>query len=211
MGRRKRKKVVYRRVPRLPKIFTCPQCGKRTVKTIIKKDDGTAIVRCGSCGVEEEVLATELTEPVDAFGDFVDIFYAQQEYERLTQRAQVLERHAQWSELVAVYSYLADICELAAASELKSYEEDNDPVHMEQVNKWRAEAQDWRAKEKDTLQKLKLKEIEDGISESGEIIGDFDDSKLLDEAEIEGMPRRKKEEEEGEEPDIFSDPGFLEF
>ncbi|MHA1733334.1 MAG: hypothetical protein ACTSU5_15415 [Promethearchaeota archaeon] len=210
MGRRKRKKVVYRRVKRLPKIFTCPSCGKRTVKTVIKRDDGIAVVRCGSCGMEEEVLATELTEPVDAFGDFIDIFYAQQEYDRLTQRASFLEKNAQWEELVAVFSYLADICTMAAAAELKEYEDDeDDKSHLEKATKWKEESKIWREKEKDTLQKLDLKELEEGILPTGERVEDFEDHDYESEFEIEGMPKRKKDDKE--ENDIFSDPGFLEF
>ncbi len=181
------------------------------MKTVIKKDDGMAIVRCGSCGKEEEVFATELTEPVDAFGDFIDIFYAQQEYERLTQRAAFLEKHAQWEELVAVYSYLADISELAAAAELKEYEDDQDKSRIDKANTWKEESEKWRANEKDTIQKLELKELEEGILPSGERVEDFQDHDYEAELEIEGMPKRKKDDEDEEENDIFSDPGFLEF
>jgi len=32
MGRRKRKQVSPKRVKRVPKIFTCPECGEKSVK-----------------------------------------------------------------------------------------------------------------------------------------------------------------------------------
>ena len=38
MGRRKRKKVVYKPVRRLPRVFSCPNCGHKTIKTRIEKD-----------------------------------------------------------------------------------------------------------------------------------------------------------------------------
>lgn len=206
MGRRKRKKVVYRRIKRLPKIFQCPNCGKKTVKTRIRKEDGMATVKCGSCGLEEEVMAHELAEPVDAFGDFIDIFYATQEYDRLKARAVFLEKNAQYSELMAVYSYLADIAAIISADELKEYAEDNDPAHIDNAEEWKQKTEHWRRLEKDTLQKLDLKELEDGILEDGSIVEDFQDEDYME--EVEGMPKQKKKKET---EDIFSDPGFLEF
>ena len=38
------------------------------------------MVKCGHCGIENEVPAVDITEPVDAYGDFIDIYYKDQEY-----------------------------------------------------------------------------------------------------------------------------------
>ncbi|MFX1531130.1 MAG: hypothetical protein ACFFBC_08460, partial [Promethearchaeota archaeon] len=72
MGRRKRKQVSPKRVKRVPKIFTCPDCGEKSVKvTDIKKKGAFATVKCGNCGLTKEVLVNSISEPVDAFGDFI--------------------------------------------------------------------------------------------------------------------------------------------
>ena len=93
MGRRKRKQPTYKRVKKVPKIFTCPECGEKSVKvTDIKKKGATAIVKCGNCGTSKDVLVNSISEPVDAFGDFIDIFYADQELQRLEKRILKLKR-----------------------------------------------------------------------------------------------------------------------
>ena len=75
MGRRKRKQQTYRRVKKLPKIFTCPSCGEKSVKVEkVNKQNGFAKVKCGHCTLEKEVLINSISEPVDAFGDFIDIY-----------------------------------------------------------------------------------------------------------------------------------------
>ena len=91
MGRRKRKKVVYRRVRSLPKVFTCPKCGHKTIKTRKIKDNPDMMeVVCGHCDVSQRVDKNSLTEPVDAFAEFIDIYYKDQEYARLTNREEKL-------------------------------------------------------------------------------------------------------------------------
>ncbi|MHA1756983.1 MAG: transcription elongation factor, partial [Promethearchaeota archaeon] len=91
MGRRKRKQQTYRRVKRVPKIFTCPECGEKSVKVEGLKKSRIATVKCGKCGLSKEVLVNSISEPVDAFGDFIDIYYADQELQRLEKRIKKLE------------------------------------------------------------------------------------------------------------------------
>ena len=57
------------------------------------------MVICGFCGLEQEVEASQITEPVDAFGDFIDIYFKGQEYSRLLKRAQRLEDKQNFSKL----------------------------------------------------------------------------------------------------------------
>ncbi len=192
MGRRKRKQPTYKRVKKVPKIFTCPECGEKSVKvTDIKKKGAFATVKCGNCGLTKEVLVNAISEPVDAFGDFIDIHYADQELLRLEKRVGRLKEKGEWGELALAYSILSDLCRIKAAILL---EEDN--IDMDKVNDWKMKAEQYKKLEKDTLLKLDTEELERGVR--------TDEESLFAESETKIKKERKIE-------DIFDDPGFLEF
>jgi len=192
MGRRKRKQQTYKRVKKVPKIFTCPNCGEKSVKVENIRKSAIATVKCGYCGLTKDVLVNSISEPVDAFGDFIDIYYADQEIQRLEKRTEKLIEENEWGELALSYSILSDLCKAKAAEAL----EDDENVDEAVVNKWRIRAEEYKRKEKDALIQLDTLELEKGIK--------TDDESLFDETE----GRMKKEREI---KDIFDDPGFLEF
>ncbi|MFX0041850.1 MAG: transcription elongation factor 1 family protein [Candidatus Hodarchaeota archaeon] len=192
MGRRKRKQPTYKRVKKVPKIFTCPECGEKSVKvTDIKKKGAFATVKCGNCGLTKEVLVNAISEPVDAFGDFIDIYYADQELLRLEKRVVKLKEEGEWGELALAYSILSDLCRTKAALLL---EDDN--IDMDKVNDWKMKAEQYKKLEKDALLKLDTEELERGVR--------TDEESLFAESETKIKKERKIE-------DIFDDPGFLEF
>jgi transcription elongation factor Elf1 len=192
MGRRKRKQVSPKRVKRVPKIFTCPECGEKSVKvTDIKKKGAFATVKCGNCGLTKEVLVNSISEPVDAFGDFIDIFYADQELQRLEKRIQKLKKENEWGELALSYSILSDLCKTKAAVLLE--EED---VNLDEVNDWKMRSEHYKKLEKDAILKLETDELERGLKTDEESLFAESDTKIKKERKIE---------------DIFDDPGFLEF
>ncbi len=192
MGRRKRKQVAPKRVKRVPKIFTCPDCGEKSVKvTDIKKKGAFATVKCGNCGLTKQVLVNSISEPVDAFGDFIDVFYADQELQRLEKRMQKLKEDNEWGELALSYSILSDLCKTKAALLL---EEEN--INMEEVNDWKLKAEQYKRLEKDALLKLETDELERGVRTDEESLFAESDTKIKKERKID---------------DIFDDPGFLEF
>jgi transcription elongation factor Elf1 len=74
MGRRRRK-VVHIPKKRLPKLFSCPKCGKETVRVEIDRDQKRALVACGSCGVKEEFAIKPVQGEIDVYCMFTDKFY----------------------------------------------------------------------------------------------------------------------------------------
>ncbi len=74
MGRR-RKKVVHIPKKRLPKFFSCPRCGKETVRVEILREESRAIVGCSSCGLQEEFSIKPAQGEVDIYCMFTDKVY----------------------------------------------------------------------------------------------------------------------------------------
>ncbi len=192
MGRRKRKQASPKRVKRVPKIFTCPECGEKSVKvTNINKKGAFATVKCGNCGLTKEVLVNSISEPVDAFGDFIDVFYADQELLRLEKRILKLKKENQLGELALSYSILSDLCKVKAGILL-----DEDDVDLDIVNDWKMKSEEYKQLEKNTIVRLDAEELEHGVRTDEESLFSERESKIKKERKIE---------------DIFDDPGFLEF
>ena len=148
-------------------------------------------MKCGNCDLTKEVLINSISEPVDAFGDFIDIFYADQELQRLEKRIKKLIEDHEWGELALGYSILSDLCKVKAAILLE--EED---VNLDEVNDWKMKSEEYKRLEKDTILKLDTEELEHGVR--------TDEESLFTESETKIKKERKIE-------DIFDDPGFLEF
>ena len=148
-------------------------------------------MKCGNCDLTKEVLVNSISEPVDAFGDFIDIFYADQELQRLEKRIKKLIEDHEWGELALAYSILSDLCKVKAAVLLE--EED---VDLDEVNDWKMKCEEYKTLEKNTILKLDTDELERGVR--------TDEESLFTESETKIKKERKIE-------DIFDDPGFLEF
>ncbi len=76
MGRR-RKKVVHIPKKHLPKFFSCPRCGKETVRVeIFREDGGRAVAQCSSCGLKEEFQIKPAQGEVDVYCMLTDRIYS---------------------------------------------------------------------------------------------------------------------------------------
>ena len=135
-----------------------------------------------------------ISEPVDAFGDFIDVYYADAELQRIEKRVEKLLKNNEWGELAFCYSILSDICKAKAAESL----EDEDNIDLDVANKWKLKSEQYKRKEKDALLKLETDELERGIKTDEE-------SLFAEHEETGGIKKEKKID------DVFSDPGFLEW
>lgn len=206
MGRRKRKQVKYRPVKSAPKVFTCPSCGHKTMKAQMKKGDKKALVVCGHCGEQQEVNKTRISEPVDAFGDFIDIYYKDQEFERLSRRKDILEEKQQYTELTLVLSLLHDNAVINAQKAEEEYEKNHDPVDLDNAEKWQNMAKEFQDREKRLLEQLKMGLIVDAELED-EIYAEEEENPYSDDSSI----TNQKPKKETDLDDLLGDTGFLEF
>jgi len=169
------------------------ECGEKSVKVENIRKSAIATVKCGFCGLTKDVLVNSISEPVDAFGDFIDIYYADQELQRLEKRIVKLKKENEWGEQALCYSILSDICRAKAAEALEA----EDSVDMDEVNRWKIKAEEYKKLEKNALLQLETLELEKGIKTDDEsLFSEHDDSEIKKERKID---------------DIFDDPGFLEF
>jgi transcription elongation factor Elf1 len=205
MGRRKRKKVVFRMVKTIPRVFLCPSCGERTIKVRMKYKEDKVLVECGHCHKSQEVSRNQLTEPVDAFGEFIDIYFKDQEYARLTRRESKLIEKQQYTELATVYSLLSDIAQINANKALEAHEQNKSSEDLENAEKWKNMSIQFKNNERGLREKLASGEIADAIIE--EVYEEVDNEEFADgESRIATKPKKKADLK-----GVLDDPGFLEF
>ncbi|MDT7875974.1 transcription elongation factor [Sulfolobus sp. SCGC AB-777_L09] len=73
-GRRKRRKqLLLRPKPKIPKVFECPRCGKVAVTITIK--DGKAKIQCGNCGLCSEFEVPSVFDEANVYGKFIDMYF----------------------------------------------------------------------------------------------------------------------------------------
>ena len=77
-GEEGKKLFIFQR-KRLPKFFSCPRCGKETVRVEIFRDEGgRAVAQCSSCGLKEEFTIKQAQGEVDVYCMLTDRVYGTQ-------------------------------------------------------------------------------------------------------------------------------------
>ncbi len=75
MGRRKTRKVIKREPKRLPKVFRCPRCGEQSVVVDLDRALNQGRIRCGRCQLSAKLPIHSLTQTIDVYAKFLDLYY----------------------------------------------------------------------------------------------------------------------------------------
>lgn len=75
MGRRKTRKVIKREPKRLPKVFRCPRCGEQSVVVDLDRQLSRGKIKCGRCQLSAELPIHALTQMIDVYAKFLDLYY----------------------------------------------------------------------------------------------------------------------------------------
>lgn len=57
-------------------MFTCPRCGKEAIRVELLRDEQRAVLRCGSCGLKNELPTKMAYGEVDVYSQFMDRWYS---------------------------------------------------------------------------------------------------------------------------------------
>jgi transcription elongation factor Elf1 len=172
------------------------------------KKEGKTMICCGHCGLEQQVSKNDLTEPVDAYGEFIDIYFKDQEYSRLTKREEILMQKGQYSELANIYSLLEDIAKLNADKFLEEYETYKSPQDLESAEKWKETSEKYHNNSREIRDRLASKDLEDSPMEDA-VYEEIEEQpiNINDGPQLPSTkPKRKVSLNE-----MLDDTGFLEF
>ena len=74
MGRRRRR-ITHIPKKKLPKVFICPKCGKKSLSIEIKEMDLKALIKCRECGIIEDTIIKSSFKEIDVYCNYIDNIY----------------------------------------------------------------------------------------------------------------------------------------
>jgi len=162
--------------------FLCPNCNSVSISITFNKL--LAKVKCLTCSLSGEIKNIKAYKPIDVYGDILDLYYADEEIQRLEKSIEHLKKLEKWGDLTRTYSILSDLYSAKGAYLLK----DDNNLGPYEISRWNLKSEKYKRLEKETRLKR--------------------DSKANDESSKESKFTMKKEKKI---EDVFDDPGFLEF
>ncbi len=166
--------------------FLYPKCSSESVTIEITFNKLLANVRCSTCSLSGDIkINTVAHNPIDVYGEFIDLYKADEEIPRLEKKIENLKKLEKWAELTHTYSIMSDLYSKKGACLLKN---ENNPS-PDEISNWNLKSEMYKKLEKEASLKR------DSLRASDK---SFKDDK--------GNIKKGKNIE-----DIFDDPGFLEF
>lgn len=55
--------------------WECPNCGTKSITITFDRKNKKSKVLCGQCNIDEEIEINRLSESIDIYGNFIDLFY----------------------------------------------------------------------------------------------------------------------------------------
>jgi len=162
--------------------FLCPNCNSISIS--IKVNELSAKVKCLTCSLSLEIKNIKDYRPIDVYGDILDLYYADEEIQRIEKSIEKLNKLEKWDDLIQNYSLLSGLYCVKGICLLK----DDIIPSPDDISMWNLKSEDYKRLEKETRLKR--------------------DSKADDESSKKTKHTLKKEKKID---DAFDDPGYLEF
>ena len=55
--------------------WECPSCGTKSIMITLNRGKRTSRILCGVCDIDKEIKINRISESIDVYGHFIDLFY----------------------------------------------------------------------------------------------------------------------------------------
>lgn len=55
--------------------WECPSCGTKNMTITLDRKNKISRISCGECNIKKEISINRLSESIDIYGHFIDLFY----------------------------------------------------------------------------------------------------------------------------------------
>lgn len=140
-------------------------CGEISVKFEDTRKPRIGRVSCGPCGFTREVLIDIKSEPVVSFGDYIDIEFFDEEFQKIKKHIESLKGKDKRNESMLCYRILINMCYAKTAEAIN----DKDRVTYKEYYKWEARARDINCQLKPLEAKIQREYSEFRIPRGGDL------------------------------------------